>query len=345
MFRSRLSHQLDAHLETIVHKTLSHDERVGVHDSGFLPQTLGAVAEVLMEDLEAFVQRDPAAHGCYELILDASSSFRAVMHYRLAHEFWRLRTEPGASWDSVALKLSTQGKLNSGVDIHPAARVGSRFVLDHAYGTVIGETCRIGDDAYILGGVTLGSLGIANNPPGQRHPTLGNNVQVGAFARLLGPIDIGDDVFISPNCVVTENIPSNTRVSIVNQIQLAKSESHQVREAPRFIGSYVEGGRFVVICQGFRYLTATLLDKGYRPISSATVSPCPSDTKRYEIQFPLTAAEARNLLRERLHVSLSDSSVALTLLNPKGLGELVAQIAGPEPATPPPENERHEYSY
>ncbi|OAZ96724.1 serine O-acetyltransferase [Halomonas sp. G11] len=326
MFSSRLLNQMGNRLEAIVYQTLANDERVNLRDSGFLPSTLETVANMLVEDLEAFVQRDPAARGCSELILDASSSFRAVMHYRLAHQFWHLRAEPASSLDLVALKLSSQGKLNSGIDIHPGARIGSRFVLDHAYGTVIGETCRIGDDAYILGGVTLGSLGIANNPQGQRHPTLGNNVEVGAFARVLGPIEVGNNVFISPNCVVTKDIPDNTRVLIVNQIQLEKPEQSKLHSAPRFIGSYVDGNRFVVLCHGFRDLRASLLDKNYQLIVSTAVSPSPSDSKRYDIQFPLTHLKALDPLRGQFHVSLSDSSLSLTLLNPEGLSEFIARI-------------------
>ena len=83
-------------------------------------------------------------------------------------------------------------------------------MLDHAVGTVIGETCVIGDDAYILGGVTLGAAGIANNPATARHPRLGDRVQVGAFARILGRVTIGDDVFIGPHCTITQDVPANT---------------------------------------------------------------------------------------------------------------------------------------
>lgn len=345
MLIARLRHQLATYLETIVQGTLSHDERVMLRVSSFQGNPIETAAEVLTQDLEAFVRRDPAAHGRYHLILDGSSSFRAVMHYRLAHEFWQRREENGCCWDSVAIKLSNQGKLHSGVDIHPGARVGARFVLDHAYGTVIGETCRIGDDAYILGGVTLGSLGIANNPSGQRHPTLGNNVQVGAFARVLGAIVVGNNVFISPNCVVTEDIPSNSRISIVNQIQLEKLESPKTQISPKIIGSFIEDDRFVVICQGFQGLTATLLDKNYQPISSAKTLPSQEDSKRYDIRFPLSPFEAQRLLRAQFHVSLSDNSAVLTLLNPKGLGDLIAQIASTEPTAKALEEKSHEYSY
>lgn len=345
MLMARLRHQLATHLEAILQGTLSHDERVMLRTSCFHDNPIETAAELLTEDLEAFVRRDPAAHGRYHLILDASSSFRAVMHYRLAHEFWQRRGEPECSWDTVAIKLSNQGKLHSGVDIHPGAKIGARFVLDHAYGTVIGETCRIGGDAYILGGVTLGSLGIANNPSGQRHPTLGNNVQVGAFARVLGALVVGDNVFISPNCVITENIPSNSRISIVNQIQLKRLGPSKPHISPKLIGSFFEKDCFVVICQGFQDMTATVLDKNYRPISSAKVLPNQRDNMRYEIRFPLSPSEAQTLLHGQFHVNLSDNSSELTILNPKGLGDLIAHLASSDPTVMDLEKKSHEYSY
>lgn len=342
---TRLRQQLATYLETILYECLSHEERVILRASCFQGSLLENVSEALMEDLDAFVRRDPATHGRYHLILDGSSSFRAIMYHRLAYEFWQRKNEPRCSWDSVAMKLSNRGKLDSGVDIHPGARIGSRFVLDHAYGTVIGETCQIGDDAYLLGGVTLGSLGIANNPSGQRHPTLGNNVQVGAFARVLGAIEVGDNVFISPSCVITENIPSNSHVSIVNQIQLNRLGSPNSQTSPKFIGSFFENSYLVIICQGFQDITATLLDKTYKRISTTKVLPNKEDRKRYDIRFPLSSTEAQTLLHGQYHVNLADNYSELTVLKPKGLEDLIAHMASSEVNVIALETPPYEYTY
>jgi len=119
----------------------------------------------------------------------------------------------------IAKSITEKAKLESGIEIHPAAKIGDYFVIDHGVGTVIGETCEIGEHCYILQGVILGSTGIAYNPLEKRHPTLGNNVEIGAHARILGPITIGDNVKVSPYSVIREDIPSNTSVIIQNQCQ------------------------------------------------------------------------------------------------------------------------------
>lgn len=134
------------------------------------------------EDVQAYAERDPASGGRSELILDSYASFKAVLYHRLAHQVWRLGELPDR--EIIAYEQPNTGKLQSGVEIHPAARIGRRFVLDHGFGTVIGETCEIGDDCYLLSGVTLGACSIADNPGGKRHPRLGHSVEVGAGARI-----------------------------------------------------------------------------------------------------------------------------------------------------------------
>ena len=111
-------------------------------------------AQEVAEDLIAYAWRDPASRGRGELILESYASFKAVLYYRLAHRVWNLPDQPHGQFCAIALTLSNQGKILSGAEIHPAARIGRRFVLDHGFGTVIGETCEIGNDCYILCGVT-----------------------------------------------------------------------------------------------------------------------------------------------------------------------------------------------
>ncbi|MFM0226595.1 serine O-acetyltransferase [Paraburkholderia dipogonis] len=189
-----------------------------------------AAARAAENDLNAFATKDPASRGSVEDIAFGYSSYKAVLHYRLAHAILDMASLGGdldREIESVATLVSARGKLLSGAEIHPRCHIGQRFVLDHGWGTVIGETSRIGDDCYILGGVVLGATGISANPSGKRHPTLGNRAEVGAFTRIFGDIVIGDDVFISPHCVITENIPSDSIVTLKSALQLTRKRKSQ----------------------------------------------------------------------------------------------------------------------
>ncbi|MET3231760.1 UNVERIFIED_ORG: serine O-acetyltransferase [Burkholderia sp. 1263] len=189
-----------------------------------------AAARAAENDLHAFAAKDPASRGSVQNIAFGYSSYKAVLHYRLAHailDMAALDGDPGREIESAATLVSARGKLLSGAEIHPRCHIGRRFVLDHGWGTVIGETSQIGDDCYLLGGVVLGATGISANPSGKRHPTLGNRAQVGAFTRIFGDIVIGDDVFISPHCVITEDIPSDSIVTLKSVLQLTRKRKSQ----------------------------------------------------------------------------------------------------------------------
>jgi serine O-acetyltransferase len=180
------------------------------------------ICDEVTEDLVALCEKDPASKNMGEFYFDGGHrSFLAVLHYRIAHHVHHLKSSNKNHCASLAKKISENAKLKTGIEIHPAAIIGKRFVIDHGVGTVIGETCIIGDDCYILENVILGARGIANNPAGKRHPTIGNNAQIGGFARIFGPVTIGDHVFIGPYCVVTDNVPNHTNVVILNQLQFS----------------------------------------------------------------------------------------------------------------------------
>lgn len=191
------------------------------------------------EDATAFANKDPAARGKPETVITSYTSFKAVLHYRLAHALLSTGTLPGCASDGepYAMLVSSRGKLLSGAELHPRCRIGRRFVLDHGVGTVLGETVELGDDCYVLGGVTLGAAGIAGNHAGKRHPTVGHRVQIGAFARIFGPISIGDDVFIGPHSVITEDVPPHCSVTVRTSHQVIRSRGtsgapHGNRSAP-----------------------------------------------------------------------------------------------------------------
>lgn len=166
--------------------------------------------EKIFIDLETFTIKDPSANNNYKMILESYQGFRAVMNYRIANYIYKNFDD--SFFKIKARKISEYTKTITGIEIHPNAIIGDSFVLDHGFGTVIGETAIIGNNCYILQGVILGSKGIANNSSNKRHPTIGNNVEIGAFCRLFGDITVGNNVFISPHNIITKDIPDGTKI-------------------------------------------------------------------------------------------------------------------------------------
>lgn len=198
-------------------------ECCSIEEFGYLRDSLilEYVTEQVYEDLMAFARKDPAASCEPLLIAKTYTSFAAVMHYRLANWIYiHSKTSEPSFEQCLAAIISRRGKMLSGAEINYRCRIGARFIIDHGVGTVIGETSIIGDDCYLLGGVTLGARGISSNPSVQRHPKIGNRVQIGAFASVLGFIDIGDDVLIGPGCIVTQDIPTGARVQVKTSLQV-----------------------------------------------------------------------------------------------------------------------------
>ena len=154
----------------------------------------------LREDIACVKSRDPAARSAMEIIL-LYPGFKAIRLHRLAYKFYNKKMFFAARW------LSQRASKKTGVEIHPAVQVGKRFFIDHGTGVVIGETAVIGDDVTIYQGVTLGGTG---KDTGKRHPTIGNNVMIGAGAKVLGPLVIGDNSRIAAGAVVLNDIPPNS---------------------------------------------------------------------------------------------------------------------------------------
>ena len=156
----------------------------------------------IKDDLVAAQERDPAATSKLEVIL-TYAGFHAMLAYRIAHLFhtWGVPIIPRV--------ISQLARWLTGIEIHPAAKIGRGFFIDHGMGVVIGETTEIGDHVTLFQGVTLGGTG---KERGKRHPTLGNHVVVGAGAKILGGIKIGDNVKIGANSVVLKSVPPNSTV-------------------------------------------------------------------------------------------------------------------------------------
>jgi len=162
----------------------------------------GRTAAHLSPDIEAVLQRDPAARTRIEVIL-AYPGLHALWMHRIAYRLWHHGSK------LLARIISNVARRLTGIDIHPAAKIGKRFFIDHGMGVVIGETAVVGDDVTLYHGVTLGGTSLEKK---KRHPTVGDRVTIGAGAKILGDITIGSDSRIGANAVVVKNVPPNSVV-------------------------------------------------------------------------------------------------------------------------------------
>jgi len=163
---------------------------------------IAVISMIFYQDIRAAQRRDPAAKSFLEVVL-LYQGLHALVVFRVSHIFYRMHLF------FLARLLSQGARFFTGIEIHPGARIGRRFFVDHGMGVVIGETSIIGDDVLLYQGVTLGGTGIVT---GKRHPTIGNNVVIGAGAKVLGNITVGDNSYIGSNAVVIKDVPPNSTV-------------------------------------------------------------------------------------------------------------------------------------
>jgi serine O-acetyltransferase len=188
----------------------------------------------LREDLANAHRHDPAARSDVENAL-VYSGLHAIWSYRLAHRMWGRPALRGA-----ARILTQLTRLLTGIEIHPGATIGRRFFIDHGMGVVIGETAEIGDDVMVYQGVTLGGRSLKQ---GKRHPTIGDRVTIGAGAKVLGPLRVGDDSAIGANAVVTRDVP---RDSIATGIPAAvRARTDKQREQGVDPNTYVDPAMYI----------------------------------------------------------------------------------------------------
>jgi serine O-acetyltransferase len=157
---------------------------------------------IFNDEIKTVKDRDPAAKSALEVLL-LYPGLHALVFYRISHQLWQWKIPIVPRW------LSQSARFFTGIEIHPGAWIGKSFFIDHGMGVVIGETAIVGDGVLLYQGVTLGGTG---KETGKRHPTLGNNVVVGAGAKILGNITIGDNSYIGANAVVIKNVPPNSTV-------------------------------------------------------------------------------------------------------------------------------------
>lgn len=178
--------------------------------------------KTLKQDITCVFERDPAARHLFEVIT-TYPGVHAILWYRLAHGLWNIRLK----W--LARFVSNIARWYTGVEIHPAAKIGQRVFIDHGMGVVVGETAEIGDDSTLYHGVTLGGTSWTG---GKRHPTLGKRVIVGAGAKILGPIEIGDDARIGSNAVVVKAVPADkTVIGIPGRVVDQETKAQRERRA------------------------------------------------------------------------------------------------------------------
>ncbi len=165
--------------------------------------------KALQEDISAFMARDPAAHSRAEVLI-CYPGLHALMVYRMSHWLW------GKDWRLLGRIVSQVAKFVTGIEIHPGAEIGRRFVIDHGNGVVIGETSIIGDDVTVYQGVTLGGIAPAVDSESQkhqkRHPTLEDGSIIGSGAQVLGPVVVGKGARVGANAVVTRDVPPGVTV-------------------------------------------------------------------------------------------------------------------------------------
>jgi serine O-acetyltransferase len=174
----------------------------------------------LIQEIDSIIERDPAA-GSRLGVVFLYPSFHVMAFYKLGNIFWRYNLK------FISRLIMHLARIFTGIEIHPAAKIGSNFFMDHGLGIVIGETTEIGENVTIYQGVTLGGImpsvesNLQRNQ--KRHPTIGNNVIIGSGAQILGPINVGDNARIGANSVVSKDVPSDVTVAGIPAREFAKS--------------------------------------------------------------------------------------------------------------------------
>ncbi len=182
----------------------------------------------IREDIANVLKHDPAARSAFEVFL-TYSGLHAVWAHRVSNKLYLHR------WYTVARILSQLVRIVTGIEIHPGAKIGRRFFIDHGHGVVIGETAEIGDDVVMYQGVTLGGTG---KDVGKRHPTIGNHVLLSVGSKVLGPIVVGDYSKIAAGAVVLKNVPENSTVVGVPG-KIVKENGKRLQSAD-WVGTFAE---------------------------------------------------------------------------------------------------------
>ncbi len=178
--------------------------------------------QTLRHDIHSVFERDPAARSTLEIVF-CYPGLHAVWGHRISHWLWKRKLRFLARWVSQLMRGLT------GIEIHPGASIGPGFFIDHGMGVVVGETAEVGAEVTLYHGVTLGGTSLAK---GKRHPTIGDRVVIGAGAKVLGAITVGDDSRVGANAVVVKDVPPNSVVVGVPGQVVMRSRPHHANDAP-----------------------------------------------------------------------------------------------------------------
>jgi len=206
----------------ITHPKTITDQPTTHFKPGILRGITPGFIKTIWRDIHSVLERDPAARNVLEILL-CYPGLHAVWGHRLTHWLWKHNIKVVARWISQLLRGLT------GIEIHPGASLGPGFFIDHGMGVVIGETAEIGADVTLYHGVTLGGTSLAKV---KRHPTIGDRVVIGAGAKVLGAIEIGDDSRIGANAVVVRSVPPNSVVVGVPGQIVTRSKPHLAGDSP-----------------------------------------------------------------------------------------------------------------
>lgn len=267
MLERPMQPRLRADIKDILGQVSPHlaEARLGRSALSALAATAAGQAQA---DLDALANRDAAALSNPEYVYATYLSFRAVLAYRTAHLVYQLQpATTGGQWAVryAARRITELAKAATSIEIHPAAAIGARFVLDHGSGTVIGAEVEIGQDCYILQNVTLGgrSIGHSNLLVGsRRHPRIGDRVEIGANAMVLGPVTVGDDCRLDPGARVTTDIPPRSRVRVIATLQVTVADSF-----PEIHGFATLPGELLICGHGLTDCLPVLVDSKRELIS------------------------------------------------------------------------------
>ena len=269
--------------------------------------------EACLTDAREFAKRDPASGGSIFMVRHAYGGFHATVAYRLSHEVNRLPVdresgEPNDNLRIYARKISEYVKRDFRVEIHPGAKIGPGLLLDHARGVVIGETAVIGKNCCLLQGVVLGAVSVnTSSSSKRRHPTLGNDVTVGGNALVLGPITVGNNVFIGPHAIVRDDVPDNVRVTLQAYVQYSRYSPPSPQPA-------IPVKLFGITPHAECYDSCIVYGVGLANISRARLIDPTADREGVALELDLESRDDRHLRLKARNSELSVSLAALTQL-------------------------------
>jgi serine O-acetyltransferase len=285
------------------------------------------IYSMVFDDLYVLTTKDPAAGNRADYAYQTYTSFRAVLYYRIANSIYYNNAMNNELKKMIARSISEDGKVITNIDINPCAKIGRKFVIDHGMGTVIGETCEIGENCYILQNVVLGARGIACNPQGKRHPQIGDNVEIGGFTRIFGPIKIGNNVIISPNCVINHDIPSDSEVVIINQLQIQKKVGAKSFDIYGIVPD--EEGCIKIYGEHLSDAALEIIDENFEKDKEAKLTIIEQKEKYVKVRLTLNCQNSTNVLK-RINIRIIKNDCDVVILEATGLKRVIKRITGDE---------------